>query len=114
MPKQRPVSEQERALSRVVKALLLQRIELDPWLEFAQSTWTFRFGETKKPLPIGALFRLWETDERWHKPCPFCGSKAYGISCGGLLSMGWFEFICLECSRFFVQNPAVCGPQRSC
>jgi hypothetical protein len=108
-----PASEQEQALSRLVKALLKHRQELDPWLEFPQSDCCFRFGEARTPLPIGALHRLWETDERWRKRCPFCDSEAYGLRCGGFLSTGWFVFICLECSRSFNVNPGGLGSARA-
>jgi hypothetical protein len=103
--KEQPANEKEQTLSHIVKALIERRNELDPWLEFPQSSCTFRFGDAKKPLPIGALYRLWETDDRWRKPCPSCGNKAYGLSCGGFLSNGWFVFVCVECSRSFHVNP---------
>lgn len=90
-------------LAGLVKAVIQNQNQLDPWLEFPQSSCCFKFGEAKRPLPIGALYLLWERDKRWSKPCRYCQGDARGLSCGGFLSTGWFEFICLDCSAFFVE-----------
>jgi hypothetical protein len=96
-------------LARLVKEVIQHQGELDPWLEFPQSGCCFTFGEAKVPLPIGALYLLWETDKRWRKVCPNCNGDARGLTCGGFLSNGWFEFICIDCSAFFVENPGGLG-----
>lgn len=99
-------------LAALVKAVIQHQGQLDPWLEFPQSTCCFKFGAAKRPLPIGALYLLWQRDERWRKLCPYCSGDARGLCCGGFLSTGWFEFICVDCSGFFVEHPGGLGTAR--
>ena len=73
----------------------------NPWLPFPQSTCPFGFGDDSRPLPIGALFILWERDPRWRGPCTRCGGDLRGLLTGGLLSFSWFEKICLDCEHSF-------------
>jgi hypothetical protein len=87
--------------ARLVKALIQRRNELDPWLAFPQSTCPFGFGDQSLPLPIGALFILWERDPRWRGPCPRCGGDLRGLVTGGLLSFSWFGKVCLDCEHSF-------------
>lgn len=89
------------ALARLVKVLIQRRGELNPWLPFPQSTCPFGFGDDSRPLPIGALFILWERDPRWRGPCTRCGGDLRGLLTGGLLSFSWFEKICLDCEHSF-------------
>jgi len=46
----------------LVRNVLAFRDQLDPWLPFPQNDCCFGFGEDSLPLPLGALFILWE---RW-------------------------------------------------
>jgi hypothetical protein len=89
------------ARAQLVKALIQRRDELDPWLPFPQSTCPFGFGDDSRPLPIGALFILWDRDPRWRGPCPRCGGDLRGLLTGGLLSFSWFEKVCLDCEHSF-------------
>ena len=50
-------------LAQVIRAANRHRgelLKLDPWIPFPQNGCCFRFGDEKTPLPIGALFRLWD------------------------------------------------------
>lgn len=105
----RSLLERRPQLAKIVKQLIERSAELDPWLEFPQSGCPFLFGELKRPLPIGALHVLWQNDPRWRQICPSCGGDARGILCGGWLSTGYFEFICLGCDLRFINGSGGLG-----
>ncbi len=88
-------------LARLVRLLIEKRDELDRWLPFPQSGCSFAFGDEAKPLPIGALFHLWDKDPRWRRECPQCGGDMRGLSCGGLLNVSWFQMVCVDCNTAF-------------
>jgi hypothetical protein len=91
-------------LAGLVRAIIERREELDPWLEFPQTSCSHWFGPQHRPLPIGALYLLWERDECWRKPCPECNGELRGISCAGSIDMLQYEFICLGCERLFTER----------
>jgi hypothetical protein len=99
-------------LAVVVRAVIDNRGELNHWQEFPQYTCCFTFGKSNSPLPIGALYLLWDRDERWRRPCPYCKGDARGLSCGSFLSIGWFEFLCIDCSASFREDPGGLGSAR--
>jgi hypothetical protein len=101
MSDQEVSSKPQPELAKLVRALIEKRDQLDPWLEFPQSSCCFAFGDEDKPLPIGALFILWDKDPRWRSPCPKCRGDMRGLSCGGHLSASWFSTVCIDCDNAF-------------
>lgn len=86
----------------VIQATLAYKhrlLTLDPWLPFPQNACCHAFGPERKPLPIGALFLLWERWPACTGDCPECGAKVYGVGFGGLLSIGGVVAVCIGCSR---------------
>jgi hypothetical protein len=90
-------------LATVVRAVIARRAELDPWLEFPQNSSCFLFGECKSPVPIGALYLLWDSGPPWRKPCHRCGGDLRAYACGGLLNMMWLDAVCVDCERCFTE-----------
>lgn len=92
------------ALAAVVRAVVARRGELDPWLEFPQGTCVFVFGPKKRPMPIGALYHLWDAGPPWRKPCLRYGGDLRGLACGGLLTFSWMSQVCLDCEESFYET----------
>jgi hypothetical protein len=90
-------------LAAVVRAILERRTELDPWLEFPQNSSCFLFSESKAPVPIGALYLLWDSGPPWRKPCRRCGGDLRAYACGGLLTVKWLWAVCADCERCFTE-----------
>jgi hypothetical protein len=90
-------------LAAVVRAVIARRAELDPWLEFPQNSSCFLFGERKSPIPIGALYLLWDSGPPWRKPCHRCGGDLRAYACGGLLNRMWLNAVCVDCERCFTE-----------
>jgi hypothetical protein len=90
-------------LAAVVRAVIARRAELDQWLEFPQNNSCFLFGERKSPLPIGALYLLWDSGPPWRKPCHRCGGDLRAYACGGLLTVKWLWAVCVDCERCFTE-----------
>ncbi len=76
-------------------------LELDPWLPFPQNTCCYSFGADGRPLPIGALFILWEKWPECTKPCSACGGASFGFGWGGFFSMGGVVGYCSVCGSAF-------------
>lgn len=74
-------------------------LALDPWLPFPQNSCCYSFGPEGRPLPIGALFILWERWPAFTGQCPECGAKVYGYGFGGMLSTGGVRAVCVGCTR---------------
>lgn len=72
---------------------------LDPWLEFPQYKCMFSFGPNKIGICVGALYVLWEQDERFVNLCPYCGSKTYAWGFGAVLTVGGIHYACVGCNR---------------
>ena len=90
------------AVADMLRRLVIARQsgrEPDPWLPFPQNACSFSFGVRKAPLPIGALFVLWDCGHPFVQPCPDCGEKAYMVSFGGLLSAGGGKLACTGCAQ---------------
>jgi hypothetical protein len=92
-----------RELAAIVRAVIAHRAELDPWLEFPQNSSCFLFGERKSPVPIGALYLLWDSGVPWRKPCHRCGSDVRGLACGGLLAVKGLWSVCVDCGQCFAE-----------
>lgn len=92
----------ETVRSPVIRAVLQHREELlrlDPWLPFPQTACSFTFGRHDRPLPVGALFILWDSWPEFTGPCPNCGGTGYGFALGGMLSVGGVVGCCTGCER---------------
>jgi len=96
-----PRDELGRERAMLIRAMLAQRDSLEPhlWTPFPQNATCYRFGERGVPLPIGALFELWD---RWHPSrgeCPRCGGRGHAYAFGGFLNIGGLSGVCLDCER---------------
>lgn len=67
----------------LIRNLIACRDHLDPWLPFPQINCTFSFGPEGLPLPLGALYYLWQRWPAARGPCPKCGGEGYSYSFGG-------------------------------
>jgi len=76
-------------------------LRLDPWLPFPQNSCSYSFGNEGRPLPIGALFILWDKWPKFTGPCPACGGTAFGYGFGGLFSIGGVNGRCSVCGSLF-------------
>jgi hypothetical protein len=73
---------------------------LHPWVPFPQNGTCFAFGQRKLPLPVGALFVLWEQSPEFVSPCPHCQTgTALGYCFGGLFAIGGINQDCLDCGK---------------
>jgi hypothetical protein len=90
-------------LAAIVRAVVARRADLDPWLEFPQNSSCFLFGQRKSPVPIGALYLLWDLGSPWRKPCHRCGGDLRGYACGGLLTFKCLFAVCVDCERSFTE-----------
>jgi hypothetical protein len=90
-------------LAAIVRAVVARRAELDLWLEFPQNASCFLFGERKVPVPIGALYALWDWGAPWQQPCHRCGGDLRGYACGGLLTFKCLFAVCVDCERCFTE-----------
>lgn len=89
-------------LRRLVAAQ--DQLELDPWLAFPQRSCCYSFGPEKRPLPIGALRRLWSTGYPFVQACPDCGEDLLTVAFGGLLSIGGLVMVCPGCEGDFTHR----------
>lgn len=71
---------------------------LDPWLQFPQNACSFRFGDRRSPLPLGALFALWDAGMPFLQACPRCGDQGFMVSFGGLFNVGGGKLVCAGCA----------------
>ncbi len=78
-------------------------LALDPWLPFPQNTCCYSFGAEGRPMPIGALFILWEKWPESTRPCADCGGASFGFGWGGFFSMGGMVGYCSVCGSAFSQ-----------
>ena len=89
-------------LSQLLGACLRREAELlavDRWMPFPQTSCSFAFGKQARPLPIGALFRLWSECPAITGTCVSCGGRVLAYSCGGLASVGSVSACCEACGR---------------
>jgi hypothetical protein len=91
-------------LAAVVRTVVERRAELDPDLEFPQSTCSFVFGPEKRSMTIGALYLLWDSGAPWRQTCWECGGDLRGLACGGLLTFSAMSMVCLDCERAFSET----------
>jgi hypothetical protein len=97
--------EAERILANVVFDVLRATVHyqerlrrLHPWVPFPQTATCYAFGEGKLPLPVGALFGLWERSPEFASPCPHCQTgTTLGYGFGGLFSIGGISQYCVDC-----------------
>ena len=90
------------ALTWVLRGLLKfkeELLKLDPCLPFPQNACCYSFGERNQPLPVGALFILWEKWPACTGSCPACGGSVFGYAFGGLLNIGGVCACCVACER---------------
>ncbi|MGE3843063.1 MAG: hypothetical protein AB7I50_15930 [Vicinamibacterales bacterium] len=89
-------------VAEVVRRLLARAPDsLDPWLPFPQNACSYHFGRPPRPsqpLPIGALWRLWDSGFPFRAPCPACDGTLHMFSMGGLLTIGGGFLVCPGCS----------------
>lgn len=92
--------EVERAT--LVRAMLEYReplLEADPWVPFPQASCFAMFGPEAVPLPIGALFHLWDHCPEMTAICAICGGNAFAYTFTGLFSIGGVNGCCTLCDR---------------
>lgn len=78
---------------------------LHPWVPFPQNMTCYSFGPEKLPLPIGAMFELWERSAEFRAPCPRCKTgTVYGYAFGGLFSLGGVLQYCIDCGEPAMNN----------
>ena len=89
-------------VAEVLRRLLARAPDsLDPWLPFPQNACSYRFGRPPRPaqaLPIGALWRLWDSGFPFRAPCPACDATLHMFAMGGLLTIGGGFLVCPGCS----------------
>jgi len=89
-------------VAEVLRRLLARAPDsLDPWLPFPQNACSYRFGRPPRPsqsLPIGALWRLWDSGFPFRAPCPACDATLHMYAMGGLLTIGGGFLVCPGCS----------------
>jgi len=68
-------------------------------LPIPQNQCCFSFGKDGGPLPAGAALWLWREDTYATGDCPSCGGDAVAIAFGGLLSVGGYVGLCLNCGK---------------
>ena len=86
---------------RGVQKFKKELLQLDPWLPFPQNTCCYSFGSEGRPLPLGALFILWEKWPESTQPCSACGGASFGFGWGGFFSMGGVIGYCCVCGNAF-------------
>ena len=67
------------------------------WVPIAPGKGTFTFGVNDRPLPVGALIRLWRYWPFLRGHCPECNGMALGHSFSGYLSVGGVTGVCIAC-----------------
>jgi hypothetical protein len=88
--------------AKTLRALLKWRKEIlamAPWLPVPQASCCYTFGSGMKPLPVAALFILWDHWPAARGQCRICGGPVWAIGFGGLLSIGGVVGYCSECGR---------------
>jgi hypothetical protein len=92
-------------VAEVLRRLLARAPDsLDPWLPFPQNACSYRFGRPPRcpqPLPVGALWRLWDTGFPFRAPCLACDAMLHMVSMGGLLTIGGGRLVCPGCGGGF-------------
>ncbi|MDY0017622.1 MAG: hypothetical protein RBS89_07255 [Candidatus Delongbacteria bacterium] len=86
---------------KIIRALIEmgEDIEkLDQWLPLPQNSCCVVFGEKKSPLPLGAIRILWENCPEAIWKCEHCGGRVYADGMGGLLVVGGFSGVCIDCN----------------
>ena len=105
-----PLFPLEREKYRPITAEVLRRLLAakkidDLWMPFPQRMCCFSFGRNRdRPLPIGALFLLWDAGSPFAQNCPDCGGQAYMVSFGGLLAIGGGYLVCTGCGNEYFQS----------
>lgn len=98
-PSSRPIDPR---VAEVLRRLLARGPDsLDPWLPFPQNACSYKFGRPPRPaqpLPIGALWRLWDSGYPFRAPCPACDATLHMFAMGGLLTIGGGFLACPGCS----------------
>ncbi|MDP8257204.1 MAG: hypothetical protein P9M14_15775 [Candidatus Alcyoniella australis] len=90
-------SPEQAQILRACRCHQADLLQLDPWMPYPQRSCSFAFGEQARPLPIGALFLLWEQCPVFTTSCQHCGGSAWGVYFGGLLSVGGVVAYCSSC-----------------
>jgi hypothetical protein len=88
-------------LAQVIRALLRHRdaiLAMNSMLPLPQNACCFSFGQQKVPLPVGALFILWD-QPGFTSTCGLCGGTIYAFAFGGVLNTGGLVGICSVCGR---------------
>lgn len=89
-------------VAEVLRRLLARAPDsLDPWLPFPQNACSYSFGRPQRPsqpLPIGALWRLWDSGFPFRAPCPSCDARLHMFAMGGLLTIGGGFLVCPGCN----------------
>ena len=101
-------------LAAIIRSTLTFRkelLQLDPWIPFPQNSCCFDFGPHRRPLPIGALFILWDEWPTCTGTCEHCQGLAVGCGFGGLFHIGGVSGCCSVCgagwSRHMDGLPAI-------
>lgn len=87
--------------SRLYRAVFQHRTEIAtcyPWVHIPQCGGALKFGEYRRPCPMGALILLWERWPLLRGGCPECKTPALGTSFGGTWTGGSVGGVCLGCA----------------
>lgn len=82
---------------RALRAARARGDTFDPWLPVPQHGANAGFGPQARPLPVGALLRLWDADWPFVQECAGCRGHAWLVSAGGHPSVGGFDLVCPDC-----------------
>ena len=110
----RKATTERPGLAAIIRSTLTFRkelLQLDPWIPFPQNSCCFDFGPHRRPLPIGALFILWDEWPACTGTCEHCQGLAVGCGFGGLFHIGGVSGCCSVCgagwSRHMDGLPAI-------
>ena len=95
-----PEGTRNLAYARLFRAVYQCRSDLVAhyrWVPIAAGKGTFTFGVNDRPLPVGALIRLWRYWPYLRGHCPECNGMALGHSFSGYLSAGGIVGVCIAC-----------------
>jgi hypothetical protein len=96
----RKATTDERGFASIIRstrAFRKELLQLDPWIPFPQNSCCFEFGPHHRPLPIGALFILWDEWPACTGTCRHCQGFAVGCGFGGLFHIGGVSGCCSVC-----------------
>jgi hypothetical protein len=96
------ISDHDVWCAQVIRTLRQAGPSLPPEvlnMSIPQKHCCFAFGPNKISLPAGAVLRLWSVDPVSTGICPDCGGEVLATAFGGLLNLGGYPGLCIQCGR---------------